>query len=244
MTPQGCPTLDWAIELPAHRLLTLQSLAGLTVGPMAESGAETRSCSPGRLWRSDAALKATLPGDHPHQKAGRARASLSRSLAGERRSPGPWAETPRASPRDESESKVSSEDRGTIGKALPLLRRVIDQTCRRVLKEEVVPALEKITSFFEEHTDIIRKDNRDTLYGHKICLVTGGSSLVLDCIVLEGNPADVTLPETMKLSVSKGSKTSLFPSAATSPFQKWPRAAGYINDSAAFAPASRATSPS
>ncbi|MCK5036749.1 MAG: transposase [Candidatus Sabulitectum sp.] len=37
------------------------------------------------------------------------------------------------------------------------------------------------------------KDNRDTFYGHKICLTAGKSSLVFDCTVFEGNPADSTL---------------------------------------------------
>ena len=56
----------------------------------------------------------------------------------------------------------------------------------------------KLTSeIFEEHTDIIVKDNRDTYYGHKICLTGGASNLILDCIVLEGNPADTDLVEQM-----------------------------------------------
>ena len=77
--------------------------------------------------------------------------------------------------------------------------RVVDQTRRRVLEDEPVPADEKLVSIFEEHTDIIRKDGRDTYYGHKICLAAGASSLVFDCRVLEGNPADSTLAvETIK----------------------------------------------
>ena len=51
-----------------------------------------------------------------------------------------------------------------------------------------------MVSIFETHTDIIIKDRRDTLFGHKICLSSGVSSLILDCIILEGNPADSTLP--------------------------------------------------
>jgi IS5 family transposase len=50
-----------------------------------------------------------------------------------------------------------------------------------------------VVSIFETHTDIIVKDRRDTLFGHKICLSSGVSSLILDCVVLEGNPADATL---------------------------------------------------
>lgn len=74
-----------------------------------------------------------------------------------------------------------------------LAKRVIDQTERRVLNGESVPAQEKIVSIFEPHTDIIVKDRRETLYGHKICLTSGASGLVTDVVVEEGNPADSTL---------------------------------------------------
>jgi transposase, IS5 family len=77
-----------------------------------------------------------------------------------------------------------------------LARRVMNQTERRVLNQESVPANEKLVSIFEEHTDIIVKDHRDTFYGHKICL-TSGRALVTDCVVLKGNPADSTLAEQM-----------------------------------------------
>lgn len=86
---------------------------------------------------------------------------------------------------------------GDLDRFLPLTQQVMDQTQRRVLKGESVPAAEKIVSIFEEHTDIIRKDNRETLYGHKICLTGGASSMILDCQILEGNPADSTLAKTM-----------------------------------------------
>lgn len=78
-----------------------------------------------------------------------------------------------------------------------LARRVMSQTERRVLNEESVPSREKLVSIFEEHTDIIVKDQRETLYGHKICLTTGRSTLVTDCTILEGNPADSTLAQQM-----------------------------------------------
>jgi IS5 family transposase len=58
-------------------------------------------------------------------------------------------------------------------------------------------ASSKLVSIFEEHTDIIVKDHRETLYGHKICLTSGRSSLITDCTILEGNPADSTLAEQM-----------------------------------------------
>lgn len=45
---------------------------------------------------------------------------------------------------------------------------------------------------FEPHTDIIRKDRRDTLYGHKVFLTGGASGLIVDCFVERGNPTDST----------------------------------------------------
>jgi IS5 family transposase len=74
-----------------------------------------------------------------------------------------------------------------------LTERVIDQTRRRVLLGESVPSSEKVVSIFEEHTDIIRKDRRDTIFGHKICLTGGTSNLILDCLIVRGNPADTDL---------------------------------------------------
>ena len=72
----------------------------------------------------------------------------------------------------------------------PLIKRVIDQTKRRVLINEQVPAEEKLFSLFEPHTDIIAKGGRDTTFGHKINLATGKSNLILDIVIEQGNPAD------------------------------------------------------
>lgn len=80
---------------------------------------------------------------------------------------------------------------------IQLSLRVIDQTQRRVIHGEFVDASEKVVSIFEPHTDIIVKDRRDTFYGHKVCLTGGTSKLILDCAILEGNPADVTLTNQM-----------------------------------------------
>ena len=78
-----------------------------------------------------------------------------------------------------------------------LTKQVIDQTTRRVIHGETVPASEKIVSIFEPHTDIIVKDRREILYGHKICLSGGKSNLITDCLILDGNPADSTLTDQM-----------------------------------------------
>ena len=76
-----------------------------------------------------------------------------------------------------------------------LTYKVIDQTTRRVIHDEFVPACEKIVSIFEPHTDIIVKDRRDTFYGHKVCLTGGCSNLITDCLILDGNPADTELTD-------------------------------------------------
>ncbi len=75
------------------------------------------------------------------------------------------------------------------------LDRVLDQTTRRVLDGESVPAPEKIVSIFEPHTDILVKGQRDVHYGHKVCLTGGASSLILDCVIEMGNPPDSSLIE-------------------------------------------------
>ena len=80
---------------------------------------------------------------------------------------------------------------------ISLAEKVMNQTERRVLQGETVPAEEKVVSIFEPHTDIIVKDRRDTYYGHKIVLTGGVSGLFTDLVVLDGNPADSTLPVDM-----------------------------------------------
>ena len=89
----------------------------------------------------------------------------------------------------DSAQNMAEELKGVI----QLTEKVIDQTTRRVIHGEAVHASEKIVSIFEPHTDIIKKDNRDILYGHKVCLSGGSSNLITDCLILDGNPADTDL---------------------------------------------------
>jgi IS5 family transposase len=84
---------------------------------------------------------------------------------------------------------IATELREYIGLAL----HVVSQTERRVVHGEVVSAEQKIVSIFEPHTDIIKKDRREPLYGHKLCLCGGASGLISDCIISDGNPADSSL---------------------------------------------------
>lgn len=94
---------------------------------------------------------------------------------------------------EESDSPKVLELAAQVRHYVELGEQVIDQTRRRVIDGESVPASEKVVSIFEPHTDIIVKDRRETLYGHKICLTAGKSRLILDCLILDGNPADSTL---------------------------------------------------
>jgi IS5 family transposase len=75
---------------------------------------------------------------------------------------------------------------------IPRTEQVIDQTTRRILQGEQVPASEKIVSLFEEHTDIIRrgKESRPVEYGHKIWLNEVEGGLVSHYRILAGNPSD------------------------------------------------------
>lgn len=73
------------------------------------------------------------------------------------------------------------------------LGRIISQAHRRVVLEETVPVEEKIISLHDEHTDIIRKDNRGTTFGHKVNFVTGVSGMVIAVDMPKGNPADSEL---------------------------------------------------
>jgi len=75
---------------------------------------------------------------------------------------------------------------------LPRTEKVIEQTIRRILQGEPVPAQEKIVSLFEEHSDIIRrgKESRPVEYGHKIWLNEVEGGLVSHYRILDGNPSD------------------------------------------------------
>jgi IS5 family transposase len=80
---------------------------------------------------------------------------------------------------------------------IQLGEKVMDQTRRRVFEGEKVPAQDKVVSIFEPHADIIIKSFQEVYFGHKVCLAAGRSSMVLDCVIEDGNPADVTLAERM-----------------------------------------------
>jgi len=80
---------------------------------------------------------------------------------------------------------------------LELLQKVIEQARQRVLLGRIPPPSEKIVSVFETHADILAKDRRDTVFGHKVCLAGGASCLITDCTIEDGNPPDSLLAPKM-----------------------------------------------
>lgn len=91
---------------------------------------------------------------------------------------------------DEVAGLAAERWRTRVDHYLPLIARVLDQSERRVLRGQAVPAGEKLVSLFEPHANIIVKGLRDVQYGHKLNLVTGKSGLILDLVIEAGNPAD------------------------------------------------------
>ena len=76
---------------------------------------------------------------------------------------------------------------------LPLVQRVLDQTRRRVLQGEAVPACDKVVSLFEPHTDIICRGKakpKDTEFGHKVWYAEVDGGLISEYQLLKGNPSD------------------------------------------------------
>lgn len=76
---------------------------------------------------------------------------------------------------------------------LPKAEKVYDISRRHEILGESVPNKDKIFSIFEDHTDIIVKGGREVEFGHKVNLAGGKSNLILDCRILDGNPADAAI---------------------------------------------------
>ena len=75
---------------------------------------------------------------------------------------------------------------------VPRVEQILNQTIRRVLQGESVPATEKIVSIFEPHTAIIRrqKAGKPTEFGRKVWLDEVDGGLITDWRILQGNPPD------------------------------------------------------
>lgn len=80
----------------------------------------------------------------------------------------------------------------TLETFVPRAQQVIQQTRRRILQGESIPASEKLVSIFEAHADIIKRNkaNKPVEYGHKVWLDEVEGGLISHYRVLEGNPSD------------------------------------------------------
>ncbi len=80
----------------------------------------------------------------------------------------------------------------TLQTFVPRVKQVIDQTTRRVMEGESVPAGEKLVSLFEPHTAIIRKGKagKPTEFGRVLWLAESEGGIITQARVLEGNPDD------------------------------------------------------
>ena len=100
--------------------------------------------------------------------------------------------TSRVKGLDVAGSLVIDQLRRQIPTYCELGNRVIDQTRRRVIEGEQVPAEEKVYSIFESHTELIKrgKARQPGEFGHKVFLAESAQGRITDYQVLEGNPAD------------------------------------------------------
>jgi len=88
----------------------------------------------------------------------------------------------------------------TLETFIPRVEQVIEQTTRRVLQDETVPAAEKIVSLFEPETAIIRKGKiaNATEFGRVVWLDEVEGGIISRYDVLDGNPPeDAQVPRSL-----------------------------------------------
>jgi IS5 family transposase len=88
--------------------------------------------------------------------------------------------------------QVAQKLLNTLDEFVPLVEQVINQTTRRVLHGESVPADEKLVSLFEPHTRIISKGKvkRPTEFGRAVWLDEVDGGIISRYEILAGNPGD------------------------------------------------------
>ena len=91
------------------------------------------------------------------------------------------------------QSKRAQKLAASLQHYLPLVRRVITQTCQRVFNGKSLPAAKKLVSLFEPHTAIIRRGKlppKDTEFGRKVWYSEVDGGLISEYRLLKGNPKD------------------------------------------------------
>jgi IS5 family transposase len=78
--------------------------------------------------------------------------------------------------------------------------KMIDLTHRRLIKDEIIPASEKIYSIFEEHTEWITKGklNKKVELGHLLLITTDQHQFIVDYKVMEGEKDASQIPSLIK----------------------------------------------
>ena len=80
---------------------------------------------------------------------------------------------------------------------LPIVKKISNQTQRRIFKGEIVPATEKIYSLFEEHTEMIKRGKaaKPMEFGHKVLFAESREKFVFHYEAYRHQEADVGLLE-------------------------------------------------
>lgn len=81
---------------------------------------------------------------------------------------------------------------------LPSMRTILETARRAQLEGEKVPAVERVFSLFEAHTELIKRGRREkpVEFGHKFLLCQTAEKFITDYEVLETQTADCNLTET------------------------------------------------
>lgn len=92
----------------------------------------------------------------------------------------------------QTSGKTSDKVQAQLETFINRTQQVLEQTVRRVFKQETVPASEKILSIFEPHSDIIKrgKAGKPSEFGHKVWVDEVDGGIVSDYRILAGNSAD------------------------------------------------------
>ncbi len=108
---------------------------------------------------------------------------------------------------NEQTSQTAQKLAATLETFIPRVEQVLEQTTRRVLQGETVPATEKIVSLFEPETAIIRKGKiaQATEFGRVVWLDEVEGGIISRYAVLEGNP-----PEDQQIRPSLDHHVALF----------------------------------
>jgi IS5 family transposase len=80
-----------------------------------------------------------------------------------------------------------------LAQYVPLVRRVLQQTTRRIFQGESVSASDKIVSLFEPHTAIIQRGKappQETEFGRKLWYSEVDGGIISEYRILAGNPPD------------------------------------------------------